>query len=70
MESREIYQESYDYLDDIKKGVCIETVTIDFNKLDTKSKGELINLLTNFCNRRRGEIWNKVLSGTHDGYFN
>ncbi len=70
MESREIYQESYNYLDTIKKNLSVGTITIDFSKLDTKSQGELSDLINRFCLRRRSEIWNKILSGNHDKYWN
>lgn len=63
MESRDIYEKSYNYLDDIKKSLSVGSVTIDLSKLDTKSKGEVIDLLNRYCIKRRGEIWNNILSG-------
>ena len=66
MNSREDYQESYNYLGALQKALTVDQITIDFKKLDDKSKGEVIDLLNRFCNRRKSEIWNNILNGVCD----
>ena len=65
MDSRETYEESYNYLADIERGLTGSGITIDFNKLDEKSRAEARDILTRFCVRRKGQIWNNILSGPH-----
>lgn len=69
MTSREDYEKSYNYLNDLSKGLTLESITINFNKLDEKSEAELRDLLNRFTVRRKGEIWRSVLSGAHNGYL-
>ena len=65
MQSRESYQESYDYLNSIKKNLNTGDIKIEVKKLDEKSKAELIDLLNKFCIRRTSEIYNNILSGVN-----
>lgn len=66
MDSRETYEQSYNYQLDIQKALTGSAVTIEFAKLDEKSKCELIDTLNRFCIRRRSEIYNNILSGVHN----
>lgn len=65
MDSRETYEKSYNYLGDLSKGLTLEAITIDFKKLDEKSRAELRDLLSRYTVKRKGEIWNNILSGPH-----
>lgn len=69
MTSREDYEKSYNYINDLSKGLTLDSITIDFSKLDEKSSGELRDLLNRFTVRRKNEIWNSVLCGTHNSYL-
>lgn len=66
MDSRDTYENSYNYQLDLQKGLTGSAVTIDFEKLDEKSKCELIDTLNRFFIRRRSEIYNNILSGVHN----
>lgn len=65
MDSRETYEKSYEYLGDLSKGLTLEAITIDFKKLDEKTKGEMRDLLSRYIVKRKGEIWRNILSGPH-----
>ena len=65
MDSREVYEASYNYQLNLQKAITGPAVTIEFNKLDSKSKGELIDMLNRFFIRRRSDIYNNILSGPH-----
>ena len=65
MNSLEHYQNSYNYMLDLQKALTGPAITIDFEKLDEKSKGEFIDILNRTCIRRRSEIYNNVLVGVH-----
>ena len=56
MESEKIFLESYNYLEEICKNNTTDNLTIDYNKLDCKSKGELKDLIQRFVIRRKNEI--------------
>lgn len=65
MEGRETYQESYNYLNKLENSNNGSNVLIEYGKLDTKSKGELMELISQFCRRRKREIYNNILSGVN-----
>lgn len=65
MESRKIYEESYNYLNVLSQQNTVSQITIDYNKLDTVSQGELRDMITKICNKRKREIFNSILNGTH-----
>lgn len=65
MNSIDDYQNSYNYQLDLQKSLTGSAITIDFEKLDEKSKGELIDTLNRFFIKRRSEIYNNVLAGVH-----
>lgn len=65
MNSLEHYQDSYNYMLDLQKALTGSAITIDFEKIDEKSKGELTDTLNRFFIRRRSEIYNNVLAGVH-----
>lgn len=66
MDSREVYEASYNYQLELQRAITGPGVTIDFSKLDAKSQGELRDQLNRFFIRRRSEIYNNILSGVHN----
>lgn len=66
MDSREVYEASYNYQLELQKAITGTGITIDFSKLDSKSQGELRDQLNRFFIRRRSEIYNNILSGVHN----
>lgn len=56
MESKDIYQKSYEELDKILKALASDDVTIHFNKLDTNTKEALITAIRNTVYQRKREI--------------
>lgn len=56
MESECIFKEAYEYLDQLCKENMTGQVTIDYSKLDDKSKGELKDMIQGFIFRRKKEI--------------
>ena len=65
MDSRETYENSYNYQSNLQRALTGSAITIDFNKLDEKSKCELLDTLNKFFNRRKSEIYNNILSGVN-----
>lgn len=56
MESEKVFMDSYNYLEELCKNNTTDSITIDYNKLDCKSKGELKDLIQRFVIRRKNEI--------------
>ena len=56
MESENVFKESYEYLEQLCKENMTDKVTIDYSKLDDRSKGELKDIIQRFVFRRKKEI--------------
>ena len=56
MESKEIYQESYDALTNIRKSIGGTKLMIDFDKLDAVSKDEIRNAIMKVTAERQSAI--------------
>ena len=56
LESKDIYQRSYEELDKITKSLASSTITINTDKLDTNTKEAIITALRNAIYKRKGEI--------------
>lgn len=56
MEGKEVYRESYDYIEDLLKLSCTDNLTIDFNRLDCNTKGELKDAIYNVLRKRKLEV--------------
>ena len=69
MNSREQYEKSYNYMNDLQKGLTGTAITIDFTKLDEVTAGEVRDLLNRCFVRRKGTIFSTILNGAHNGYF-
>lgn len=58
MEDQKGYKESYDELVRIKKSISFDQVTLNFSKMDSKTKETLRVVLTNTINTRQSAILN------------
>ena len=58
MEDQKGYRESYDELVRIKKSINFDQVTLNFSKMDSKTKETLRVVLTNTINTRQSAILN------------
>ena len=56
MESKELYEKSYQEIMKIKKSIASDTVIIHFDNLDGVTKGELITAIQNVISKRQAEI--------------
>ncbi len=56
LESKDIYQKSYEELDKILRALASDSVTIHFDKLDTNTKEALITAIRNTVYKRKGDI--------------
>lgn len=56
LESKDIYQKSYEELDQILRVLASDSVTIHFDRLDTNTKEELITAIRNTAYKRKREI--------------
>ena len=56
MEGKEVYRESYDYIEDLLKLSCTDNLTIDFNRLDCNTKGELKDAIYTVLRKRKLEV--------------
>lgn len=61
MESEKIYDQSLKELRRILKETSTDHITIDFTKVDTTTKSEIITALRNCCNKRAHEVEKVVL---------
>lgn len=61
MESIEIYEDSRTELLRVQKALGNASVTIDFNKLDSKSRGQIIKVLRDTISERNKEIESVIL---------
>ena len=66
MESKEIYQTSYDAITNIRKSLTNTKVTIDFDKLDAESKTAIKDALLKVTASRQSAILT-VLGNTMSG---
>jgi hypothetical protein len=66
MESKEIYQTSYDTITNIRKSLTNTKVTIDFDKLDAESKAAIKDALLKVTASRQSAILT-VLGNTMSG---
>jgi hypothetical protein len=66
MESKEIYQTSYDTITNIRKSLTNTKVTIDFDKLDAESKTAIKDALLKATASRQSAILT-VLGNTMSG---
>lgn len=62
MESDKIYQDSYNYILSLKKGINNENININFKQLDQKTSGELRQVINNYLSNRSKEI-EKIVIG-------
>jgi hypothetical protein len=58
MEDQKGYKESYDELVRIKKSINFDQATLNFSKMDSKTKETLRVVLTNTINTRQSAILN------------
>ena len=56
MESIKIYEQSLKELSRILKETSTDHITIDFTKVDTTTKSEIITTLRTSCNKRAREV--------------
>jgi len=56
MEGKEVYRESYEYIEDLLKLSCTDNLTIDFNRLDCNTKGELKDAIYTVLRKRKLEV--------------
>lgn len=56
LESKELYEKSYQEIMKIKKSIASDTVIIHFDNLDGVTKGELITAIQNVISKRQAEI--------------
>jgi hypothetical protein len=56
MESVSIYQDSLKELNQIKKSIANDTVTIHFNKMDANTRGVIVSAIQKAISERSGEI--------------
>lgn len=56
MEGKEVYKESYEYIEDLLKLSCTDSLTIDFNRLDCNTKGDLKDAIYNVLRKRKLDI--------------
>ena len=66
MESKEIYQRSYEELIRIKKSTTGNTITINVDKLDSATKNEMLQAIVQTASRRQSAILN-VISNINRG---
>ena len=62
MESEKIYEESFKELDNIRKHLAFDTVTIHMDRLDAASKEAITIALAQSVNFRYSEV-SKVITG-------
>lgn len=56
MESKTIYEESYKELTRIRKTLTNSMITINADKLDSRTKEELLKVISNTTSRRQSDI--------------
>lgn len=56
MESVEIFEKSYTEIQKLKKDLTLNNVSIDFDKLDTKTSGMLREAMCSVLSKRSREI--------------
>lgn len=56
MEGKEVYKDSYDYIEDLLKLSCTDSLTVDFSRLDCNTKGELKDAIYGTLRKRKLEI--------------
>lgn len=66
MESKQIYEDSYKELVRIRKSLTNSMITINLDKLDARTKEDLLKAITNTTSRRQSDILN-VLGNTMSG---
>lgn len=66
MESKTIYEESYKELVRIRKTLTNSMITINLDKLDARTKDELLKAISNTTSRRQSDILS-VIGNTMSG---
>ena len=56
MEGKEVYKASYNYIEDLMKLSCTDNLTIDFDRLDCNTKGELKDAIYGVLRKRKLEV--------------
>lgn len=65
MDSRDTYEESYEYINKLSTQNMTDVITIDYKKLDEISRGELRSAINKVCVKRKREIYGNILCGPH-----
>lgn len=66
MESKTIYEESYKELVRLRKTLTNSMITINLDKLDARTKDELLKAISNTTSRRQSDILS-VIGNTMSG---
>ena len=60
MEGIKVYEDSYEYLECLKKMLTTNSITIEFNKLDENSKAEICSSLRKAIYSRASRVYSTI----------
>lgn len=63
------YEESYEELKKIQKGLGSKNLNINFEKLDDITKEELRSSILNIINKRKNEVFSNIQNSTNNNWF-
>ena len=60
MEGVKVYEDSYKYLESLKKSIGTSNINIDLNKLDEKSREVIIKAIRDAVYARSSQVYNLI----------
>ena len=60
MESIKVYEDSYKYLESLKKSIGTSNINIDLNKLDEKSREVITRAIRDAVYARSSQVYNLI----------